>query len=275
MDARRASAGIGLGLAIAAYASRAWASAGGASELRRLCLSTLALELAIASGTLILAAAARRGPREGLGLRPAGAGGGRLVALIAGTLGLSAVLDGLMTRCGLRDASVLSEVDALLAGAGTGDLLAAAAGLVLAPAVAEELLCRGLVQRGLAPRAGPLPAVVLAAIGFGALHLEWIQGSAAAVLGLYLGFAALRFDSIWPAILCHLLNNAVAVASGIWPLPFDASGLPGLALGSALAALGVGALALPSGKSALDGGSHEGSAPVAFTLQPGRRSDDS
>ena len=92
-------------------------------------------------------------------------------------------------------------------------LCAARVAFGIAPGVAEELLCRGFIQRGLQRRFGPAVAVVLAAVLFGALHIEPIHSVTAATLGVYLGVVCWLADSVRPAIVCHAINNCVAVAS--------------------------------------------------------------
>ncbi len=277
MDARRACAALGCGLALAGLSTRALAALFERSELRDLCLSTLALELVLAGATLFLAAGARRAPRDALGLAPWRASAPRLCLVALGALGLSAALDGGLTRSGLRDASVLASVDELLRASSGSDLVLATAALVLAPALAEELLCRGLVQRALAARVAPGFAVLGASVLFGALHLEWIQGGAAALLGVYLGLVAWRLDSTRPAVLCHLLNNGVALASSALELPFDGSRTPVLVAGLALAAAGLAALprAAPLPGTVEPAHAAGGASPVVSTLQSERRSDDS
>jgi len=165
-----------------------------------------------------------------------------LVLLAAlGTLGLSHGVDSVLSFGGFRDESVLAELDAHLRGASGKTLLLAIIGLGVAPGVCEELLCRGLLQRGLARRYGAPAAIGISALVFGAMHLEWAQGSAAMLLGLYLGTIAYRAGSIRPAIFCHCCNNLTALALGVSGGENDPA-LASAILGFAIAALAVGAL---------------------------------
>jgi membrane protease YdiL (CAAX protease family) len=84
-------------------------------------------------------------------------------------------------------------------------------GFALVPGIAEELLCRGLVQRGLQARYGPIPAIALASVFFGALHLDPVHSVFAAILGLYLGATAYLARSVRASMGCHVANNAAAV----------------------------------------------------------------
>jgi membrane protease YdiL (CAAX protease family) len=85
------------------------------------------------------------------------------------------------------------------------------AGIVLMPAICEELLFRGVVLRGLATRFIPVAAIALSAALFSAYHLSVAQAVPTFTLGLALGLLVQRGGSIVPSVLAHLLNNAIAV----------------------------------------------------------------
>jgi membrane protease YdiL (CAAX protease family) len=162
-------------------------------------------------------------------------------------------------------------------------------GIGLAPGVGEELLCRGLLQKGIEPALGPGRAVVAAALVFGILHGDPIHGASAAILGLYLGTVVVLAGSVRAAILCHTVNNLVAVTTAA-RLP--EAHIPGLA--SALTGLAVAAGCLWAaqrcrggrargaggpGQPAPDGGAPAGESPPptarpAIGLQPKAGSDD-
>ena len=148
---------------------------------------------------------------------------------------MSFSIDSALSLGGLREESVLELLDRELLGASGPALLSAVLGLAIAPSIAEELLCRGLLLRGLIQRTGGALAVGISAIAFGALHLEWIQGGAAALLGIYLGTVSLLAGSIRPAILCHAANNLAALAVGVAGATREPD-LLSTALGAALAA---------------------------------------
>jgi membrane protease YdiL (CAAX protease family) len=130
-------------------------------------------------------------------------------------LALSHALDGVLEMSGLREHSALAELPVRLEGARGRTLVLALMGLGLAPGIAEELLCRGLVQRGLLERLGPVRAIGAGALLFGALHLEPVHAAFAGVLGAYLGVVAWWSDSTRAAILCHAVNNLVSVGLAV------------------------------------------------------------
>jgi membrane protease YdiL (CAAX protease family) len=88
-------------------------------------------------------------------------------------------------------------------------LLSASAGLC------EELAYRGYLIGVLAPRIGTAPAVVIASVGFGLVHVY--QGPLgmvrAAVIGAALAVGFLVAGSLWPAVVAHA---AVDVIAGIF-----------------------------------------------------------
>ena len=149
--------------------------------------------------------------RERLGLRAGRLSGGLLVLVVFGTVALSHALDAVIDLAQLGEHGPLAEIEAALAGIRGRALWLALLGIGLAPGIGEELLCRGLVQRGLAPRLGAPAAVVLAALLFGALHLDPVHAGFAAALGLYLGILCHLAGSVRAAIACHAANNLCAV----------------------------------------------------------------
>jgi len=75
----------------------------------------------------------------------------------------------------------------------------------------EELFFRGLLQRSLRRRLGPVWAVVLSALAFGLAHMELIQLPALVAFGLVLGIMAQRTGRLGPGIFAHMAFNAVTL----------------------------------------------------------------
>ena len=94
--------------------------------------------------------------------------------------------------------------------------------LAVVPAIAEEFLFRGLVQRSLQQSMTPMRAAIFTGIIFGAYHLNPFSFVPLAVLGAYLGFLALRADSIWSSSAAHFTNNAMACIATYFHLDDDA-----------------------------------------------------
>ena len=125
--------------------------------------------------------------------------------------------------------------------------------LALVPALCEELFFRGYALSGLRASLGKPAAVALVAIAFGMSHYSAHRLVMTSALGLLLGLLVVQYGSIWPAMLAHLMHNAIsvtvlthpkAVAPYLTPLgfPLDPSAdLPTawVAVAGALSAIGV------------------------------------
>jgi membrane protease YdiL (CAAX protease family) len=192
--------------------------------------------LALAVGIALLLPGS---PRTRLGLVASRLGVRDVVLLAFGTLAFSHALDSGLVWSGRYAESELSNFARSMQGARGMPLLAAAFAVAIVAPLAEELLCRGLVQRSLAARIGPVPALVLAAVVFGLLHVEPIHAGLAMLLGFYLGVAGWLSASVWVPIACHVLNNAFALGMSVQGGP-TTTGTPlhvGVGLALAAAAL--------------------------------------
>lgn len=138
---------------------------------------------------------------------------------VLGLAALSHFLDSLIQLAGLGDQGTLRLMGEVIASARGGELLLLAAVLALGAGTAEELFFRGFLQQRLSRRFGPWPAILIAAACFGIMHGDWVQGPAAALLGIYLGWMAERAGSVVPAMVAHAVNNAIAVLGARWPSP--------------------------------------------------------
>ncbi len=81
------------------------------------------------------------------------------------------------------------------------------------PGICEEVAHRGLLLNGLSPLGGK-KAIIISAFLFGLLHLNIEQFFYATLIGLLIGFIALRCESIYPAMIIHFMNNAISVIMG-------------------------------------------------------------
>jgi membrane protease YdiL (CAAX protease family) len=195
-------------------------------------LAIVAIGIAVA----LPGAVARR-----LGLGPSRLPASAVIALVIGTLGLALAVDTALSLTRAMEGSVAVGISRGVQAARRSDFDFAIAlfGTALAPAIGEELLCRGVLQRTLVRALGPLAAIASAALFFGWLHGELVHGAIAACLGAYIGLAAYWSDSTRPAIAAHAANNVVALlgSTGIFWLSLPA--VPAMFLGLGLAALGL------------------------------------
>jgi len=90
--------------------------------------------------------------------------------------------------------------------------------LVILPPIAEEIIFRGFLFKGLRKRLVYVKAALITSLLFGVAHLEFGNGGplnwAAAIdtftLSMILTYATERYKSIWPAMIAHSLKNAIA-----------------------------------------------------------------
>jgi len=203
-----------------------------------LCLEGFWLFLAL--GGALVADGASVSERLGLGRGALSAW--RVTLAVAGFLAVSHGVHLALVAVELRDTGSLARLDDAVRAASGPRLAFAVAVIGLLPGVAEELLFRGLVQRGLLRVAPALVAVTGAAALFAVAHADPVHSSGAFVLGLYLGAVAWRARSVRPAVACHAINNAAAVLAAAIGLP--GLSLPPAALAAGLLALGGVALAV-------------------------------
>lgn len=181
---------------------------------------------------------------------------------VLGFLALSFSTDAVLRLLELRDAGPLRQLDEM-AGQQTGrNALGALAILGLLPALSEELLFRGFIQRILAERLGAVVGITGAAAFFGLAHADPVHSSAAFVLGLFLGTLTFLAGSVGPAMLCHGLNNLLSVTGsmGGWsPTSPPVLAVLALVTGSGLALWGTSRLRhpTPQGKLQTEGGDAE------------------
>lgn len=101
-------------------------------------------------------------------------------------------------------------------------LLVFVAGCLL-PGAGEEILCRGVMSRGLIARLGLWQGTFWTALLFGVMHLEPVQAFGAFAIGIGLQFVFLTTRSLAAPMMVHALNNAFAFTlmkyHDVLPLP--------------------------------------------------------
>lgn len=92
------------------------------------------------------------------------------------------------------------------------ELAANVALIALLPAVGEELIFRGVVQRQFMRwTTNPWTAIVLAAAVFSFIHFQFEGFFPRMLLGVLLGWLYWRTQNIWVPVAAHFANNAVQV----------------------------------------------------------------
>ncbi|HHU78491.1 MAG: CPBP family intramembrane glutamic endopeptidase [Caldicoprobacterales bacterium] len=103
--------------------------------------------------------------------------------------------------------------------------------IAVMPAVLEEILFRGVIQRGY-ERYGRLTSILLTGVLFAFLHVSIVSIPAIILLGILLCYVAYRANSIWVSMIFHFTNNAIAVTFAFLSnmlfklFPVDLEGMP-------------------------------------------------
>lgn len=131
--------------------------------------------------------------------------------------GYSIIQERLIPESFLEDYQALHEMIRetylkYFSGSGTLDIIRSLVVGAVIPAVSEEFLFRGFLQRSLEERMRPTGAILIAGVMFSLLHFNPIDFVALACIGLFLGFLAYYTKSIVLCIIIHFLNNAFAIS---------------------------------------------------------------
>ncbi|MGE5701129.1 MAG: lysostaphin resistance A-like protein [Clostridia bacterium] len=78
--------------------------------------------------------------------------------------------------------------------------------------IAEEVLFRGVIQTYLVRRWGAFLGILVSSIWFASVHIDVALFVPLFTISVAIGYMRHRFDSIWPAILLHSMNNLASVA---------------------------------------------------------------
>jgi membrane protease YdiL (CAAX protease family) len=80
----------------------------------------------------------------------------------------------------------------------------------LAP-IAEEILFRGILLKGLIDRVSSAWSILLSSILFAAIHFSANDTLTLFVVAVGYSILTIKAGSIWPAILAHIINNSVTL----------------------------------------------------------------
>jgi membrane protease YdiL (CAAX protease family) len=177
---------------------------------------TLSVQLCFAGLAGLIALRLGGSLRERLGLVRGTLAAAPLALGVLGTLALSGALLFAVDALALMPGSSLERLNAIAGAAAPSSPWLVLIAFGLAPGIAEELLCRGALQRSLEGAIGAW-CVPLAALAFAALHMDLVQSPAAFALGCYLGALAWLRQTTWLAIACHLANNCAAALPQLLP----------------------------------------------------------
>jgi sodium transport system permease protein len=126
----------------------------------------------------------------------------------------------LKTLLALND-PLTRELQSLMGSSPSGRPLGYFFVLAVLPAVCEELAFRGFLLHGLMRGFRPWTAILLSAFLFAMYQMNVFQFVPHFVFGVILGLIVVRTGSVLPAVLFHLVYNALLIAPAVWPGLFD------------------------------------------------------
>jgi len=92
-------------------------------------------------------------------------------------------------------------------------------GIAVTPAILEELVFRGILQKGLLRNTKPKTTIIISSVLFMLMHLSVESMVFTFSCGLLLGYMAYKSGSIVPSMAFHFVNNFLAVI-GLYSLEF-------------------------------------------------------
>lgn len=101
----------------------------------------------------------------------------------------------------------------LVSAHGIPELLVVVFVIAVTPAICEEGLFRGLVFKNMLQFATPARAVAVTGIIFALFHFHPFNLVPLILIGIFLTYITFVSNSIFPAVICHFLNNFLAVIS--------------------------------------------------------------
>lgn len=81
--------------------------------------------------------------------------------------------------------------------------------VIFAP-ILEELLCRGIILRGLLKHISPIKAILVSSLIFSLMHLNPWQSIPAFISGIYIGWLYYISGSLFLAMFVHFFNNLIS-----------------------------------------------------------------
>lgn len=101
----------------------------------------------------------------------------------------------------------VTEAEQLVNLSSSSDKLWTILAYAIFPAICEELFLRGLIQNGISEKAGGISGIVVSALAFALIHLDFRYFVVYLSTGFIIAVCAHVTHSVIPAIILHVLNN--------------------------------------------------------------------
>lgn len=137
--------------------------------------------------------------------------------IIALGLGLSAWLFNVGVLSLVQEAGLFKEhfsiMENLLSPLSEGSLFISILTVGIIAPFTEEFIFRGVIFNTLNKNISILWTIIIQAVFFGLFHGNLIQSTYATLLGLVFGYITYKTESLWPAVVMHMINNTIATIS--------------------------------------------------------------
>jgi len=90
--------------------------------------------------------------------------------------------------------------------------------VALLPAVCEEVFYRGFLVTAFKGKDSNKRAIILSAVLFGFMHIDFIRIVPTAILGITLAYAVYKTGSLFVPMLMHFLNNGLMILANHYPM---------------------------------------------------------
>jgi uncharacterized protein len=143
-------------------------------------------------------------------------------------------LDGVEKKMMNMEESAAKLTELFLRSDSIGDLMINLFMIALLPAIGEEFIFRGVLQKLLSEwTKNNYLAIIITAFLFSFIHFQFYGFVPRFLLGIYFGYLLFWSGSIWVPVIAHFVNNGLAVfyyhftAKPMGDTPLDTVGTPG------------------------------------------------
>ncbi|MDA1060270.1 MAG: type II CAAX endopeptidase family protein [bacterium] len=141
----------------------------------------------------------------------------KTIALVIGSyllfIGISILIGIFIILTDIRIPGYQVQDDILpLFGEGLTNLIIAGVLITVVAPLIEEIFFRGFLLRTISGKIGIVWGSIVAALIFAALHMPWQSFIPIFILGIIINRIVINSKSLWPAIVFHMLNNAIVFA---------------------------------------------------------------
>ena len=136
------------------------------------------------------------------------------IIMMVGTILVGMVITGITGIIFKNSATELTESMYYLLG---DNFFATLLVVAVAPAICEEMMFRGYVLTSLEAKINYKKAIIIAALLFGAYHMNMVQFFTTAFLGGIICYVAHKSKSLIPGMFMHFINNALSCVIMYYP----------------------------------------------------------